>query len=344
MSVMQGRATGARIGWRGEKLTLPLICAPMFFISNVDLMIACRTAGIVAGLPRHNYRDFEGFKAAVRQINEAVARYSDANPSALIGPLAINISVALDEVEMRENLAFCCEQGVGIFISATGNPTDLIHRVHDQGGKILCDATALRFAEKAIGAGADGINAIGSGGGGHSGTLSHLALVSKIRAQFNGVITMAGGLTDGASIRAAQALGADMAYMGTRFIATREAGAADAYKQMIVEGTSKDLIYTAGLGGAPANWLRASLAQHGLDPDNLPEPPGGKFTHKSAYEHLPAGARPWATIWSAGQGIELINDVPTVHELVGRLKREYEELDPEASYARVNALLNYATA
>ena len=324
--------------WDGG-LALPLICAPMFFVSGVDLMIACRTAGIVAGLPRHNYKDFEGFKAAVRQINEAVDRYADAHPSAPIGPLAINISTALDEVEMRENLVFCHEQGVELFISATGNPTDLIRRVHDQGGRILCDAVAIRFAEKAIEAGADGINAIGSGGGGHSGTLSHLALVSRVRAMFDGVIAMAGGLSDGASIRAARALGADMAYMGTRFIATREAAAADAYKRMIVEGTAKDLIFTAALGGAPANWLRASLAQHGLDPENLPAPPGGKFNHKSNYDHLPEGARPWATIWSAGQGIDLIDDVPSVRELVDRLKREYEDHGSQASAARIGRLL-----
>ena len=125
-------------------LALPLICAPMFFISGVDLMIACRTAGIVAGLPRHNFRDFESFKAAIREINDATERFRDAHPRRPIGPLAINISTALDEVEMRENLAFCHEQGVSIFISATGNPTELIQRVHDQGGKILCDATAIR--------------------------------------------------------------------------------------------------------------------------------------------------------------------------------------------------------
>lgn len=320
-------------------LALPLICAPMFFISGVDLMIACRTAGIVAGLPRHNFRDFESFKAAIREINDATERFRDAHPRRPIGPLAINISTALDEVEMRENLAFCHEQGVSIFISATGNPTELIQRVHDQGGKILCDATAIRFAEKAIEAGADGINAIGSGGGGHSGTLSHLALVSRIRAMFDGIVTMAGGLTDGASIRAAQALGADMAYMGTRFIATREAAADDAYKQMIVDGGSRDLIFTNGLGGAPANWLRASLAQHGLDPDNLPPPPDGKFNHKSDYSHLPEGARPWATIWSAGQGIDLIHDIPSVHDLVARLTREYFDIAPEASAARVESLL-----
>ena len=180
------------------------------------------------------------------------------------------------------------------------------------------DVTSLRFAEQAIAAGADGLTCIGAGGGGHSGVISHLALIPKIRAMYDGTILMAGAIGNGAAIRAAEVLGADLAYVGTRFIATQEAGAADAYKDFLVSETSVGLRYTGGLGGAPANWIVESLRRVGLDPDNLPLP-----DQPRSYDHLPENARPWRDVWSAGQSIDLIEDIPTVAELCGRLRREY---------------------
>ena len=216
-------------------------------------------------------------------------------------------------------MALCAKYGVEIIISVGGDPTELVARVHDFGGKVFHDITSLRFAEKAIAAGADGLNCIGAGGGGHSGTISHLALIPRIRAIFDGTIVMAGAVSTGAVIRAAEVLGADLAYLGTRFIATQEADAPDAYKQLLVSQTSTDLIYTGDVAGVPANWMIESIRQVGLDPENLPKPLGRGMRH----DHLPEGVTPWKNLWSAGQGIDLIDDIPTVAELVARLRREY---------------------
>jgi len=198
------------------------------------------------------------------------------------------------------------------------DPTELIRRVHDWGGSVFHDVTNIRFAEKAIAAGADGLTCIGSGGGGHSGTISHLALVPRIREMFDGTIVMAGAISTGAAIRAAEILGADLAYLGTRFIATQESNAAPEYKAMLVEGGAKDVIFTPKVAGGAANWLKASLRKVGLDPDDLPEP-----DPKGGHAHLPGDLRPWRDIWSAGQGIELISDIPSAADLIRSLRREY---------------------
>jgi nitronate monooxygenase len=182
------------------------------------------------------------------------------------------------------------------------------------------DVTNIRFAEKAAAAGVDGMIAIGAGGGGHSGMISHLAFIPKIREMFGGAIVMAGAVTTGATIRAAELLGADLAYLGTRFIATKESGAPEAYKAMLVEGGVTDVMYTAGVNGMPASWLKASMREAGLDPDNITYIPPRHNT-----EHLAAGKTPWRDIWSGGQGIGLIHDLPSVAELVARLQREYIE-------------------
>jgi nitronate monooxygenase len=200
--------------------------------------------------------------------------------------------------------------------------------------------TSLRFAEKAMAAKADGLTCIGAGGGGHSGTISHLALIRTIRAMYDGTIIMAGAVSDGATIRAAEVLGADLAYLGTRFIATVESEAPAAYKELLVSQTSSDLVYTGKVAGVPANWLLESIRRVGLDPDDLPEPLGRGMRH----DHLPAQAQPWKTIWSAGQGIDLINDIPTVAELVRRLRREYVAACQVPDMAEVARLVDEASA
>jgi nitronate monooxygenase len=199
-----------------------------------------------------------------------------------------------------------------------GNPLEAVKRVHDWGGLLFHDVTTLAHAEKAIRAGIDGLTCIGAGGGGHSGTVSHLALIPKVRRMFDGVIIMAGAVTDGAAIRAAEILGADLSYLGTRFIATQESAAPQEYKELLVSQTASGLLYTPRVTGIPANWLKESLRRKGLDPDDLPIPKG-----HGRYDHLPREARPWRTVWSAGQGVELIDDIPTVSELVRRLRQEY---------------------
>lgn len=301
-----------------DRLHIPAFCAPMFLVSTPDLAREACRSGIIGGLPRANARSIEEFESWLKSVREALDREAQEKPGARIGPLAVNLASRLPADELKQNLEICGRYGVDIIVSATGDPTELTARVHDWGGVVFHDAINLRFAEKAIKAGVDGITAIGSGGGGHSGTVSHLTLVPQIRAIFDGVIVMAGAVSTGAAIRTAEILGADLAYLGTRFIATRESGASDDYKAMLVEEDSRGLLYTDRVAGVHANWLTASMRVHGLDPDALPEP-----RVKMRYDHLPPGVKPWKNMWSAGQGIDLIHDVPPVAELVLRLRREY---------------------
>ncbi|MET0240469.1 MAG: nitronate monooxygenase [Sphingobium sp.] len=300
-----------------DRLTLPAFAAPMFLCSGVDLAIACCKAGIIGSLTRNHCRDLAELEAQLQAVTEALARYADAHPGARIGPLAVNISPTFSREEFREHLESCRRYGVRIVVTSVGDPTQHAPLVQEYGLLHFHDATTIRFAEKAVAAGADGIVCIGAGGGGHAGTISHLAFVPQVRAMFGGTVVMAGAVSSGAVIRAAEVLGADLAYMGTRFIATREAAAPDAYKAMLVDGGVTDVLYTAGVNGLPASWLKASLRANGLDPDDLFIPKG------RSTEHLPEGKTPWRDIWSGGQGIGLIHDIPSVGELVERLRREY---------------------
>lgn len=301
-----------------SRLVLPAFCAPMFLVSTPRLLVAACKAGIAAGTNPRNCRSLDQFEAEMLAVRAELDAWQQAHPAARVGPLATNIDLKADPATMRRCLAICAAARVDIVVTVAGDPSEAIRQVHDAGGVVWHDATSLRFAEKAIRAGADGIIAIGAGGGGHSGTVSHLALIPQIRAIFDGTIVMAGAVSNGAAIRAAEVLGADLAYLGTRFIATQESGAPEAYKQMLVSQGAADLLYTPAVNGVPANWLKASLEAVGLDLAALPLPRGGHGT-----EHLPAGIRPWANVWSAGQGISLIHDIPSVSDLVRRLRREY---------------------
>ncbi|BBZ70656.1 MULTISPECIES: NAD(P)H-dependent flavin oxidoreductase [Mycobacterium] len=324
-----------------QNLTLPAICAPMFLVSGPQLVTEACKAGIVGALPRQNARGIEVFDAWLRAIREELDVYSETNPTARVGPLAVNLATFLDEDELAENLGVCERYGVEIIISATGNPATLARRVHDMGRVIFHDVTTIRFAEKAIAAGVDGLTCIGAGGGGHSGTISHLVLIPKIRSMFDGVIVMAGAVSNGAVIRAAEILGADLSYLGTRFIATRESMAADEYKAMILRASSTDLLYTPDIAGVGANWMTESMTTVGLDPSALPKPAvAGKINHT----HLPDGVKPWKNLWSAGQGIDLIDDIPTVAELVARLRREYVAACRTPDMADVARLVDEALA
>lgn len=299
------------------RLTLPAFAAPMFLCSTPQLAAACCNAGIVGSLTANHCRDLEELKSQLGFVSEAVKRFADENPGRRIGPLAVNISPTKDADDFRAHLKACRDYGTGIIVTSVGNPIQNAPIVREFGMLHFHDVTNIRFAEKAAQAGVDGMVAIGAGGGGHSGMISHLAFIPRIRAMFDGTVVLAGVVTTGAAIRAAEVLGADLAYMGTRFIATRESGAPDAYKAMLVAGGVEDVIYTRGVNGLPANWLKASLRDIGLDPDNLFIPEG-----RSA-EHLPAGKTPWRDIWSGGQGIGLIDDIPAVADLVHELQRQY---------------------
>ncbi|WP_293679202.1 nitronate monooxygenase family protein [uncultured Phenylobacterium sp.] len=300
-------------------LTIPAICAPMFLVTGPALVREACLAGVVGGLPRQNARSLEEFEGWLKAVSEALKAARGRDPKRRIAPVAVNYPTRMPEDELKANMALCEKYGVDIIISVGGDPTELIGRVHGFGGKVFHDITSLRFAEKAIAAGADGLNCIGAGGGGHSGTISHLALIPRIRAMYDGVIVMAGAVSTGAVIRAAEVLGADLAYLGTRFIATKEADAPEEYKELLVSQTSGDLMYTGDVAGVPANWMTESIRRVGMDPENLPKPLGRGMRH----DHLPEGVTPWKNLWSAGQGVDLINDVPSVAELVARLRAEY---------------------
>ena len=301
-----------------SRLVLPAMAAPMFLVSGPELAIACCMAGVIGSLTRNHCRDDAELDAQLQAVTEALARHAGENPGAVVAPLAVNISPNQDSGAFRAQIALCKRHGVDVIVTSVGDPTANAPLVQDAGILHFHDATSLRFAEKAAKAGVDGIVCIGAGGGGHAGTVSHLAFVPQVRAMFGGTVVLAGAVSTGAVIRAAEVLGADLAYLGTRFIATQESAAPEAYKAMLVAGGVTDVIYTAGVNGMPASWLKASLRDIGLDPDNLgPTPP------RHTTDHLPAGKTPWRDIWSGGQGIGLIDDLPPVAELVLRLRREY---------------------
>jgi nitronate monooxygenase len=300
-----------------DRLTLPAVAAPMFLCSGVALAVEACKAGIVGSLTRNHCRDTAEFEAQLVAVAEQLVRFAELHPDRAIGPLAVNISTRFDREEMQEHLTLCKRYGATIVITSVGDPSAMAPMVHEADLLHFHDATTLRFAEKAIAAGVDGIVAIGAGGGGHSGTLSHLAFVPQVRSMFDGIVVLAGAVSNGAAIRAAEILGADLSYLGTRFIATSESAAPEAYKSMLLAGTSSDVLYTNAINGLPASWLKASLRAVGMDPDHLPQISG------RGTEHLPEGVKPWRDVWSAGQGIGLIHDIPPVADLVRRLQAEY---------------------
>ena len=308
-----------------RRLVLPAVCAPMFLVSNPDLVVTVCCAGVVGALPAHNVRtlqQFETWLAAIRS-RLAEARSQGIDPA----PVAVNLPVRLTPAERKSYVRLCRDYGVEILINAIGDPAELTALAHQHDLLVWADAINLRFARKAIAAGVDGITAIGSGGGGHSGTVSHLVLVAAIRREFTGTLLMAGAISNGAAIRASEILGADLAYLGTRFIATKESAASPQYKQMIVDAQASDIVYTGALTRAPANWLQASLAAAGIDADA--QAPAAVEDSAAVQEK----ARPWVDVWSAGQGAELIDDIPDAAALIDTLRQEYRAACSVAAFS-----------
>lgn len=317
-------------------LVLPAIGAPMFMCSGVDLVAETCKAGLIGSLTTNHCRDSAEFEWQLRTVTERIAAWRDAHPGRRIGPVAVNISLHHEADVMQTYSDLCRRYGVRIVITSVGDPRGMVDRVHAWGGLVFHDCTSIRFAEKAVAAGVDGIIAIGAGGGGHSGTISHLALIPRIRAMFDGIVVMAGAIGTGTAIRAAEVLGADLAYLGTRLIATKESLAPDEYKELLVTQQPGDLMYTAAINGVPANWMMESMRRNGLDPQALVQP------SQRGTGHLPPQVKPWKTLWSAGQGIGLIDDVPGVAELVERLRSEYVAacaVPSMAQQARLPAML-----
>jgi nitronate monooxygenase len=292
----------------------------MFIVSTPALVLAQCKAGIVGSFPALNARPVAQLDDWLGEISEDLAATARDNPAAKIAPYAVNQIVHSSNNRLEQDLRLCVKHRVPIVITSLRPPAEVVAAIHGYGGVVFHDVINLRHAEKAAKQGVDGIIAVCAGAGGHAGLLSPFALVKQIREIFDGTILLSGAMSTGADVLAAQALGADLAYMGTRFIATAEGNASAAYKQMLVDARAEDLVYTALFSGIPGNYLRASVVQTGMDPDNLP------VADKSTMNFGTGGnteLKAWKDIWSAGQSVSGIHHVETVAALVDRLASEY---------------------
>ena len=304
------------------RLTLPLIASPMFIVSGPELVIAQCQAGVVGSFPALNARPAQLLREWIQRIKRELAAYKEAHPEARVAPFAVNLICHRTNDRLQQDIAICVEEQVPIIITSLQAPSELIDKVHGYGGIVLHDVISVRHAEKALAEGVDGLILVCAGAGGHAGTLSPFALLGEVRSFFDGPLGLAGAISSGSGILAAQAMGADFAYMGTRFIATQEAGADPAYKQALVDSEAADIVYSSLFTGVHGNYLRASIVNAGLDPDNLPSADKSTMNFGSGGNQA---AKAWRDIWGAGQGAGQIRDVPTTAELVARLRREYDE-------------------
>jgi nitronate monooxygenase len=300
-----------------KNLPLPVIGSPLFIISNPKLVIEQCKAGVVGSMPALNARPAELLDEWLAEITETLAAYNKANPDKPAAPFAINQIVHKSNERLEHDMAVCAKYKVPIIITSLGAREDVNQAVHAWGGIVLHDIINNKFAKKAIEKGADGLIAVAAGAGGHAGVKSPFALVQEIREWFDGPLALSGSMATGDAVLAAQAMGADLAYIGSAFIATEEARAAAEYKQMIVESNSDDIVYSNLFTGVHGNYLRGSVVAAGLDPDNLPESDPSKMNFGGG------AAKAWKDIWGSGQGIGAVKQVVPAGELVARLKREY---------------------
>ncbi len=308
-----------------DTLRLPVVGAPLFIISNPDLVIAQCKAGIVGSFPTLNAREAEGepimLEAWLTRIKEELDRYNQANPDAPAAPYAANLIVHRSNVRLERDLEICVKQKVPLYITSLGAREEVYEAAHSYGAVVLHDVINNMFAKKAISKGADGLIAVAAGAGGHAGSLSPFALIQEIRAWFDGPLLLSGSIATGDAVLAAQAMGADLAYIGSAFIATEEANADERYKQMIVDSTSDDIIYSSYFTGVHGNYLKPSIkaADPNLDPKNLPDrdPKSMDFSSGSSKP------KSWKEIWGSGQGIDAVKAVVPAAERVAQLAREY---------------------
>ncbi|MEZ4361849.1 MAG: nitronate monooxygenase family protein [Kofleriaceae bacterium] len=299
------------------RLRVPVVGSPMFIVSQPELVLAQCKAGVVGSFPALNARPPELLDAWLTQLTTELAAWDAANPDAPSAPFAVNQIVHKSNVRLLQDLELCVKHKVPIVITSLGAREDLNAAVHSYGGVVFHDVTNVVHAKKAIDKGADGLIAVCAGAGGHAGTLSPFALVDEIRAWWSGPLLLAGAISNGRSVLAAQAMGADLAYIGSAFIATKEATATAEYKQAIVDSAAADIIYTNLFTGVHGNYLRSSIVRAGLDPDNLP------VSDPSKMDFGGAATKAWRDIWGCGQGIGGLREVPTVREFVDRLVAEY---------------------
>jgi nitronate monooxygenase len=287
----------------------------MFIVSGPELVIAQCRAGVVGSFPALNARPKEELDAWLTRIRAALEAAEASGER--VAPFAVNQIVHPSNDRLRHDLDLCAKHRVPMVITSLRAPGEVVRQVHDWGGIVFHDVTTLRHAQKALEAGVDGLVLVCAGAGGHAGTLSPFALVAEVRRIWDGPIALSGAITQGGAILAAQAMGADLAYMGTRFIATAEANAAERYKAMVQESSAADIVYTPFFTGVHGNYLKPSIAAAGLDPDALPA------RDKSSMNYGSDRVRPWRDIWGAGQGVGAIADAPPVAEMVARLGAEY---------------------
>ena len=301
-----------------ERLRIPVLAAPMFIVSGPDLVIEQCKAGVIGSFPALNARPQEELDKWLTRIETELAQFERDNPGRKAAPYAVNLIMNKANKRLDADLEVVLAHKVPIVITSLSAPTALVPRVHAYGGIVFHDVIKVRHAEKALEARVDGLIAVCGGAGGHAGTLNPFALVNELRRIHKGPLVLSGAITNGAGVLAAQAMGCDLAYLGTRFIASKESMAVERYKQMIVESNSGDIVYTPFFSGVHGSYLAASIRSAGLDPDNLPsnDEPG-------QYRSRDERPKTWKEIWGAGQGVGDIDDVPPVAELVDRLESEY---------------------
>jgi nitronate monooxygenase len=304
-----------------DRLRLPVIASPLFIISGPELVIAQCKAGIVGSFPSLNARPVSLLDEWLHQITEELAAWDRDHPEAPSAPFAVNQIVHKTNNRLEEDIALCVKHKAPVVITSLGARVDVNAAVHSYGGITLHDVITDRFARKAVEKGADGLIAVAAGAGGHAGVLSPFALVQEIRAWFDGPLALSGSIANGASILGAQAMGADLAYIGSAFIATAEANAVQGYKQMIVDSNGDDIVYSNLFTGVHGNYLRPSVTAAGLDPDNLPESDPSQMNFASGGNQE---AKAWRDIWGCGQGIGAVKAVLSAGDLVQRLADEYE--------------------
>jgi len=305
-----------------QNLGLPVIAAPMFILSGPELVIAQCKAGIVGSFPALNARPQEKLGEWITYIKSELAAYQAANPDKIVAPFAVNQICHASNNRLEADMRTCVEHEVPIIITSLRPPKIVIDAVHSYGGIVLHDTINIRHTKKALSEGADGIIAVCTGAGGHAGRLSPFALIPEIRSFHDGPLLCSGAISTGGAILAAQAMGADLAYIGTRFIASKEASAPDAYKEAVVEAAGEDIVYSSLFTGIHGNYLKSSIEAAGLDPDNLPEADKSSMNFGSGGN---TDAKAWKDIWGAGQGVGSIHDIPSVQDIVDSLKAEYNE-------------------
>lgn len=304
-----------------SSLRLPVVAAPMFLVSDPDVVVESCISGVVGTFPALNQRTSEGFSEWLDQIQERLDAHDKANPDNPAAPYGVNLIVHRSNERVEADLAICVEHKVPIIITSLGAAKEVVDAIHSYGGVVFHDVTNRYHAQKAIDAGVDGLILVCGGAGGHAGAFNPFALINDIRPNYDGTILLAGSINTGSDVLAAEAMGADLAYMGTRFIATEESAAQQEYKEMLVEVGPEDILYTPAISGIPANFMKTSLKQNGYDLDQLGDAadPSDLAIKLTSDEE----ARAWKTVWSAGHGVSGIHDIPKIADLVDRIEAEY---------------------